>query len=202
MMNKKEYNSYVNFQKKKTADSARRRKWLNDEWDQKVTGFRFIFGKYAHLFRKCEKSLCCGARTGQEVEALRLLGVPVVSGIDLVPCLPYVVEGDIHNLKYEDCTFDLIYTNIYDHSLYPKKFCSEMLRTLKPGGYLLMNFQVTTEGDEYSVTKISDYDQLRKSPIALEVLPYLPDTEVMVNSPIPQNIHAMDWELLVRKIGS
>lgn len=38
-MNKKEYNSYVNFQKKKTANPARRRKWLNDEWDQKVTGF-------------------------------------------------------------------------------------------------------------------------------------------------------------------
>lgn len=77
-----------------------------------------------------------------------------------------------------------------------------MLRTLKPGGYLLMNFQVTTQGDEYSVTKISDYDQLRKSPIALEVLPYPPNTEVMVNSPIPQIIHAMDWEILVRKIDS
>ena len=44
------------------------------------------------------------------------------------------ISIDLHNLKQSDSSFDLIFTNIFDHSLYPQKFCYEMERVCKPGG--------------------------------------------------------------------
>ncbi|CAH2041072.1 unnamed protein product, partial [Thlaspi arvense] len=40
------------------------------------------------------KALCIGARVGQEVEALRRVGVSDSVGIDLVPYPPLVLQGD------------------------------------------------------------------------------------------------------------
>jgi hypothetical protein len=65
------YQAYIEYQKEKTTDPARRSKWLNEEWDQKLTGFRQLFMPYLHLFKPCKDALCLGARTGQEVAALR-----------------------------------------------------------------------------------------------------------------------------------
>ena len=65
--------------------------------------------------------LCLGARTGQEVVALKELGVENSIGIDIVPHEPNVIKGDIHDLDFKDETFDFVYTNIIDHSINPKK---------------------------------------------------------------------------------
>ena len=191
-MKDSDYQTYIDHQKEKTNDPKRRQKWLNEEWDQKLTGFRQLFMTHLHLFKPCENALCLGARTGQEVAALRGFGIDAI-GIDLVACPPFVLEGDIHDLKFDDESFDLIYTNVYDHALYPDKCCSEMLRVLRPGGFILINFQVNVKGDKYSVTEVSN--------ISREVLPLLPNTEVRINMPIAQNVHAMDWELLVQKLS-
>jgi ubiquinone/menaquinone biosynthesis C-methylase UbiE len=97
------------------------------------------------------------------------------------------------DLKFEDQSFDLIYTNVYDHALYPDKFCAEMLRVVRPGGFILINFQVAQKGDKYSVTHVSNPSE--------EVLPLLPGCEVRLNMPISENVHAMDWERLVQKLA-
>jgi len=60
-------------------------------------------------------------------------------GIDIVPYEPYVILGDIHNAPFEDASVDFVFTNIFDHSIYPQKFISEMQRVLKPGGHVLMH---------------------------------------------------------------
>jgi len=184
------YQAYIDKQKEKTADPERRKKWLGEEWDAKIYGFRRVFDKYAHLLKACQNGLCLGARTGQEVAALVEMGLQA-EGIDLVACLPYVREGDIHNLQYPDASFDFIYTNIYDHALYPDKFCSEIRRVTRPGGLVLMNFQVDTKQDKYTVTELSSVKE--------NVLPHFPDFDVYVNMPIPQNVHAMNWEMLLRR---
>ena len=103
------YQAYIDFQKEKTLDKTKRSKWLNDEWDEKVNYFNSIFKELfneIHLDVK-SKCLCIGARTGQEVHALKKLGFFAI-GIDIVECKPLVEIGDMHNLKYPDNSFDFV----------------------------------------------------------------------------------------------
>ena len=60
----------------------------------------------------------------------------------------------MHNLQYPDDTFDLIFCNIIDHSLYPEKSISEMERVLKPKGYIFLQITVGEATDKYGVTEI------------------------------------------------
>jgi SAM-dependent methyltransferase len=145
------YSDYVEFQKTKTNDPVRRKKWLNEEWDLKLSGFIKEFSKIkeAGYIKNGMQALCLGARTGQEVVALQSLGL-VAIGIDLVPQEPYVVEGDIHDLKYNDDSFDFVYTNIIDHTIHPDVMMKEAERVLKPGGYLMIQMQAGIHQDEYT----------------------------------------------------
>jgi ubiquinone/menaquinone biosynthesis C-methylase UbiE len=99
------------------------------------------------------KCLCLGARTGQEVVALQQLKMDPI-GIDIVPNEPYVIYGDIHDLKYENETFDFSYTNVFDHSIYPSKFISEIERVLKISGHVLIQLQINKRIDKYSENEI------------------------------------------------
>ena len=100
-----------------------------DAWDNKEG--TEIFNQYDEILSSCKNALCLGARTGQEVVALQERGIDAI-GIDLVPCKPYVIVGDIHDLKYEDASYDFMYTNIFDHCFYPEKFCQEITLQMTP----------------------------------------------------------------------
>ena len=75
--NYEDYNDYIEYQKEKTEDKERQKKWLNEEWELKINIFKLLF---LDIFRrlydinkrkiKMERSLCLGSRTGQEVKAL------------------------------------------------------------------------------------------------------------------------------------
>ena len=86
---------------------------------------------------------------------LRKLGMDAI-GIDLVEFPPYTIKGDIHNLFYEDGIFDLVFTNILDHSLYLQKFISEMERVSTKGGIIILNIQENMTFDDYSENIIND----------------------------------------------
>ena len=90
-----DYENYLTHQKVKTLDPVRIEKWLHDEWEVKLSGFREVFARNAEFVAGKRRALCLGARTGQEVAALRELGIDAV-GIELVPFPPYTVEGDVH----------------------------------------------------------------------------------------------------------
>jgi len=150
-----DYQEYIEYQKQKTTDPVKRKKWLTEEWDSKIAGFKQEFSKLAFLTPQT-KALCLGARTGQEVEALRQMGLTDVVGIDIVPHEPLVVEGDIHNLQFEDGSFDLVYTNILDHSIDPVKMISEAERVLKVGGVFYLQIQVGISQDEYTEFEIKE----------------------------------------------
>lgn len=150
------YKEYIELQKEKTCDPQRRKKWLNEEWELKLFGFTKIFKKHINIIG--ENCLCIGARTGQEVQALINLNKSAI-GIDIVPCEPLVIEGDFHDLKFKDESFDFIFSNVIDHALYPQKFFSEANRVLKRGGYALYHLQVNQENDKYGVFDISDIEK-------------------------------------------
>ena len=152
-----EYTDYIALQKEKTCDPERRKKWLNEEWLLKLNGFNKVFNNNKNYIG--QNCLCIGARTGQEVPSLRDSGKEAI-GIDLVSCEPLVVEGDFHDLSYEDNSFDFIFSNVFDHALYPNKFCSEAFRVLKGKGFMLWHLQVNVPNDEYGVHDINNFQNV------------------------------------------
>lgn len=159
------YNNYVEYVKKqleKTSDKRRQKKWLGEEWRLKIDIFKKLFEVNSEIINKSNKCICLGSRTGQEVVALKELGIDNTIGIDLHKFEPYTIQGDIHNINFEDNSFDLEFSNIFDHSLYPEKFVEEIYRTLKPKGYVILHFQFGIRQDKYTETIIKDKNILRK----------------------------------------
>tara|TARA_E500000331_G_C17256245_1_gene713196 strand:- start:663 stop:1934 length:1272 start_codon:yes stop_codon:yes gene_type:complete len=186
-----DYEDYINFQSTKTNDPAKREKWLGEEWNSKIEGFKKEFSKFGGLINPDTKSLCIGARTGQEVVALKEMGVKDVTGIDIVPHLPNVIKGDMHNLDFEENTFDLVYTNVIDHSINPQKMIDEMERVLKPGGFLFLQCQVGIDQDQYTEFVI-------ENPI-YDVLTLTNKTFCMICQPINRNFAGMNFEFVFIK---
>lgn len=185
------YQNYISFQKEKTLDQERRQKWLNDEWDTKVDFFNNIF---KNIFKEINlkndvKCLCIGARTGQEVYALQNLGYSAI-GIDIVECKPLVEEGDMHNLKYSNSSFDFIFCNILDHSLYPEKSISEMERVLKKDGFSFLQITVGEATDKYGVTEIQSDKAITK---------LLKKSEIILSRSIKHYSIAQNWEIIFKK---
>jgi SAM-dependent methyltransferase len=160
----KDYDSYLSHQKEKTLDPIRRKKWLNEQWEEKYEYFK---SEYSYVFNKLGfkaegRGLGLGARTGQEVQAMLDLGLDGSIGVDLVPCEPLVIEADIHNLPFDSNEFTFSFTNIYDHSLYPDKFLSEIIRVLKPDGLGILHLQVGMVTDDYGVVDITSTGTIEK----------------------------------------
>ena len=185
------YEDYIRFQKEKTLDQSRRSKWLNDEWDIKTNFFNKIFSSLINEINLPNDAncLCIGARTGQEVYALQKLGFSAI-GIDIVECKPLVEVGDMHNLKYKNDTFDFIFCNILDHSLYPEKSISEIERVLKKNGFCFLQITVGEATDKYGVTEINSDDG---------VLKLLDKSEVIFSRSIRHYSIAQNWEILFKK---
>ena len=149
------YEDYVKKQMEKTLDPKRISRWKGVEWQTKIDGFESLFKRNEEYITNKKKALCLGSRTGQEVFVLRKLGIDAI-GIDLVEFPPYTIKGDIHNLFYEDGIFDLVFTNILDHSLYLQKFISEMERVSTNRGIIILNIQENMTFDDYSENIIND----------------------------------------------
>ena len=184
------YNEYVEHQKVKTNDPKRRKKWLGGEWQQKITIFkrRFNYFKDENILKENMKCLCFGARTGQEVVALNEIGMEAI-GIDIVPEEPYVIEGDIHNAPFDDKSFDFVFTNIVDHSIYPEKFMTEIERVLKSGGNAIIHLQLNCKSDEYAENDIYNSES---------VIKLFKDSKVVIDRKIPNTL-GMNWEILMKK---
>lgn len=183
----KEYLDYLKKQKEKTLDPARRKKWLGEEWDLKIKEFKEIFTEYKFALKDCKNALCVAARTGQEVQALQDMGINAI-GIDIVPCPTLVIEGDMHNIPYPDKSFDFVYSNSFDHSLYPDKFVREMERVARK--YILLQLQIGVTQDEYTATTINSSE---------EVIKLFNSFSVVANRQLPQPRLGMNWDLLLSK---
>jgi SAM-dependent methyltransferase len=157
----KTYEDYVNKQLEKTLNPNRIKKWKGQEWQIKVDGFRHLFKRNEEFLQNKKNSICLGARTGQEVFVLRDLGLNSI-GVDLVEFPPYTIKGDIHNLEFDDEKFDLIFTNILDHSLYLEKFISEMERVCVKDGIIILNILENMPGDDYSENVINSPEPIIK----------------------------------------
>ena len=185
----KKYEDYVNKQLEKTLDPNKIKKWQGEEWQIKVDGFRHLFKRNEEFLQNKKNSICLGARTGQEVFVLRELGLDSI-GIDLAEFLPYTIKGDIHNLEFDDEKFDLIFTNILDHSLYLERFISEMERICMKNGIIILNIQENIPIDDYCENVINDPEPIIKM---------MKNSTLIKNRKIKNTFDSMNRELVFKK---
>ncbi|KAL6997056.1 hypothetical protein U1Q18_007178 [Sarracenia purpurea var. burkii] len=158
------YDAYIQRQLNKTLNPKLRQIWTTRDWDRKVRVFAQFFDslKQRRLLSNGSRSLCIGARVGQEVAALKLVGVSDSVGMDLVPHPPLVIQGDFHDQPFDDGSFDFEFSNVFDHALYPEKFVGEIERTLKPGGFCVLHVSISKRADKYSANDLYSVGPLVK----------------------------------------
>ncbi|OMP10384.1 Tetratricopeptide TPR-1 [Corchorus olitorius] len=156
------YNAYIQRQLNKTLNPKLRKIWTTRDWDRKVRVFLTFFDnlKRRNLLFNDSKALSIGARVGQEVAAMKLLGVSDSVGMDLVPYPPLVVKGDFHAQPFQNQTFDFEFSNVFDHALYPSKFVGEIERTLKPAGVCVLHVALSRRADKYSANDLYSVEPL------------------------------------------
>lgn len=145
------YDSYVKHQKSKLYINRKSASENSSKMEQYVCQ---QFGAM-DIWRSKPKTLCLGARLGGEVIAFKKLGADAI-GIDLNPGdnNKHVIQGDFHDLKFEDQSFDILYSNSMDHVLYLDKFLDEACRVLKMGGLFILDI----DGDPPAEWECLDVD--------------------------------------------
>lgn len=192
------YEDYIRHQKSKADHgSPLYQRLLGDLWEPDCAGFRENFRPYAQWLSQCENALCLGARTGQEVHVLREMGVDGAIGIDLVSTPPLVLEGDVHDLQFADASQDFVFSNIFDHVLYPQKFIAEIKRVLKPRRHCLLHLSVAPEGKPHPDNDLWAANTLRSSQAVIDL--FGPGYTVVEDKLLGQPNWPTYWTLLVHK---
>lgn len=95
------------------------------------------------------KVLCIGPRT--EGEILALIGYGFlgrnITGLDLITYSPWVIAGDMHDMPFQDNTFDVVLAGwVIAYSNDPHQAAKEMIRVLKPGGIVAIGVEYAPSG--------------------------------------------------------
>lgn len=91
-------------------------------------------------------TLVIGCRNSRELDLLREKGLKKVIGIDLYSYDKQIKVMDMHNLKFRDNSFDLIYcSHALEHAYAYDKVISEMIRVLKNQGIIAIEVPVNYE---------------------------------------------------------
>ncbi|GKV50849.1 hypothetical protein SLEP1_g57532 [Rubroshorea leprosula] len=101
-------------------------------------------------------SLCVETPSGQEVFALKEIGVKNSIGIFKKASKPLVISGEGHRIPFANNTFDFIFSGgaRLDKSAWPSEFAFEITRTLKPEGFLVAHVKAK---DKYSFNSFLDF---------------------------------------------
>ena len=113
--NYENYEDYIKHQSSKDSQTDRYTKQSGPEWQLRLDGFKNEFSKLSNYLTPEKKCLVLGAAAGEKVIALRELGIESVVGLDLIPHEPLVLKGDMHNLEYENDSFDFAKDSICSH---------------------------------------------------------------------------------------
>lgn len=149
-------------------------------------------------------ALCIAAGIGHEVLALKEIGVENSVGIDLESSPPLVVKGDMYALPFEKDTFDFEFSNAFDHAKFPGMLASEIGRTLKPGGVVMLHLSWTKRADkklepfnvESLVELFSNFDLMQVK----EIGAFGVDSEILLRK--RENHHESGRDAKTRKCSS
>ncbi|KAL4189550.1 hypothetical protein AMTRI_Chr08g207680 [Amborella trichopoda] len=147
---------YFQFPVGETVDESQKRLWTSKNWRKTVDFYSLSFQDLLKqsLISSQSKALCVGTKDGQDVLALKELGVSDSIGISLNPSPPLVIYGDLFQQPFPEDTFDFEFSGNLDSTHLPENLASEMVRTLKPGGVLVL--QTSHAKDMYSFNSFID----------------------------------------------
>jgi len=136
--------------------------WARRSWKDKVDSMSALFRDLleAGVLSQHSKALCISAGIGQEVMALRHMGMEDAIGIEVVESPPLVVRGDAHHHPFPNNTFDLEFSAHLWDALFPSLFISEMERTLRPGGVAVILIPSPPSLDDDQITPLFNSSQL------------------------------------------
>lgn len=130
--------------------------WTTREWRRTVDFYKSVFEDliadgYLSPSSKC---LSVGTVAGQDVFALKEIGVPDAVGIAKKPQPPLVIRGDALRHPFGGDTFDFIFSAGVDGVLRPGDLAAEICRTLKPEGFFVVH--TSSAKDLYSLNSFID----------------------------------------------
>jgi SAM-dependent methyltransferase len=139
----KDYGSYDEYLLHQAKKAKKVKGPLSAKRRERVLWFKERFRGLFPVHKK--PVICLGARFGEEVEALQLLGFKGALGIDIEPYPPFVVAGDMNNLYLPDKSVSVVYTNSIDHCWFVPDFLRGIDRVLMSGGIAM--FHLAPGGD-------------------------------------------------------
>lgn len=133
------------------ASSVKKDLYTSKDWIKAANFYSSVFQDLiSHGYLSPEsKSLCVETPKGQDVFALKEIGVSDSVGIFKKASKPLVVAGEAHRIPFPDNTFDFVFSGggRLDTSTRPLDFAAEMVRTLKPEGFAVVHIKAK---DTYS----------------------------------------------------
>jgi len=102
---------------------------------------------FINIIKNCiaigESALTIGCANTEEIQLLKNIGFKNAIGIDLCPNFPGIVKMDMHDIKYDNNSFDFILlSHSLEHAFDFKKVIQECDRVLKNGGYIAIEVPV------------------------------------------------------------
>ncbi|CAN4092815.1 unnamed protein product [Withania somnifera] len=129
--------------------------WANKDFQKLVQFYSSVFHDLLAegILSPNSKTLCVETPMGADVFALREIGVADSVGIYKKGSKPLVITGKADKQPFEDDTFDFIFSGagMIDKLAKPANFASEICRTLKPEGFLVVH---TGSKDTYSFNSL------------------------------------------------
>lgn len=130
-----------------SSNSAQRDLWTSREWRKAADFYSSVFEDLMAegYLSRASKALCIGTSAGQEVFALKEIGVPHSIGVSKKSFPPLVVAANRARQLFDENTIDFIFTKV-------EEFSAEIGQALKPEGFLVVH--TSSAGDLYSFNSL------------------------------------------------
>ena len=105
--------------------------------------------------------LCVGSRNEIELDIFAENGFRNVTAIDLWSTSPRLLRRDMHDMGFDESTFDLVFaSHSFEHSYDFRTVASECTRVLRDGGYVFCAVPVDYETDAHDRYDFKDAQTL------------------------------------------
>ena len=107
--------------------------------------------------------LCVGCRNSSELDYMKRKGAKSAHGIDLFSECQDIVVMDMHDMKFPDNEFDLIFSaHSLEHAHSISKVVNEMLRVVKNNGYIAIEVPVKYQTRGADIVDFDNLDNLHE----------------------------------------
>ncbi|XVE97160.1 hypothetical protein REPUB_Repub02eG0287300 [Reevesia pubescens] len=187
-----------------SRSDPRRDLYTSKDWIKAVHFYSSIFQDLISegYLSPHSKSLCVETPFGQEVFALKEIGVEDSVGIFKKAAKPLVIKGEGHQIPFDDNAFDFIFSGgaRLDISARPLDFASEIARTLKPGGFAVVHIKAN---DTYSFNSFLDLFNSCKLVKMLEIDGFDSSMPFIREIVLKKEIEILDHgDVKIRHVGS